>query len=269
MASPATDPGARPISADSILDSSLITCDGIELATRSWLFEGRARATVVLVHGLSASKDHPNVVALATKIRSCGVDVISYDARGHGSSGGSSTLGQMERNDVAAAVERARSRHARVVVVGASMGAVAALSYAESDPDLAGVVLVSSPANWRIPLRVRALLMVALTRTKPGRAVAARRSRVRIHHEWNPTEPPRSIAKRVVTTVPLAIVHGRRDRLIPLDSSLSVPSTEIPGTHSVVVPGMGHAFDPAGHDAICNALDWILKSGEGAPIPVR
>ena len=241
-------------------DSRLLTIDGVELATRSWLFDGDAHAIVVLVHGLSSTKDHPNVVALASKMKDRGIDVISYDARGHGASGGFSTLGDLERNDVAAAVTRARSRNGRVALVGASMGAIASLSYAQTDPDLAGVVVVSSPADWRVPLRVRALLTVVLARTKPGRLIAARRARVRIHPVWNPPEPPQSVAKRVVTAVPLAIVHGRRDRLIPFQSSLSVSITEVPGAHAVVVSGMGHAFDPVGHDAICDALDWVLST---------
>jgi pimeloyl-ACP methyl ester carboxylesterase len=238
--------------------SRLLTTDGIELATRSWLFDGHARAIVVLVHGLSSTKDHPDIVALASEIRDRGIDVLSYDARGHGESGGFSTLGNLERDDVAAAVVRARSRNTRVVLVGASMGAIATLGYAQTDPDLAGVVVVSIPADWRIPLRVRALLTVALTRTKPGRVIAARRSRVRIHPTWSPPEPPRHVAKRVVTAVPLAIVHGRGDRLIPFRSSLSVSITELPGAHAVVVSGMGHAFDPAGHEAIRSAVDWVL-----------
>jgi hypothetical protein len=32
----------------------------------------------------------------------------------------------------------------------------------------------------------------------------------------------------------------------------------MPSAHSVVVAGMGHAFDPAGHEAICDALEWVL-----------
>jgi alpha-beta hydrolase superfamily lysophospholipase len=239
----------------------LLTSDGVELATRSWLLDGEPRAIVVLVHGLSSTKDHPHLVALAPKIRDLGVDVMSYDARGHGESGGFSTLGDLERLDVAAAVVRARSRHPRVVLVGASMGAIAALAYAETDPDLAGVIVVSSPADWRIPFRLRALLTVALVRTRPGRLFTARHTRVRIHPVWNPAEPPRAVAKRVVSAVPLVIVHGQRDRLIPFNFSLSVSIEDMPDAHAVVVPGMGHAFDPAGHDSICDALDWVLKAG--------
>jgi alpha-beta hydrolase superfamily lysophospholipase len=242
------------------VEARLRTSDGVELATRAWWTDREPRAIVVLVHGLSSTKDHPHVVALATALQRRSLDVFSYDARGHGESGGVSTLGDLERLDVAAAVAFARTRHPRVVVVGASMGAIAALAYAQSDPGLAGVVVVSSPADWRIPFRVRALLTVALARTRPGRVVAARHTHVRIHPTWNPTEPPRSVATRVVGSVPLAIVHGRRDRLIPFNFSLTVSLAELGDAHSVVVPGMGHAFDPVRHEAICQALEWTLAA---------
>ncbi|HEX3795864.1 MAG TPA: alpha/beta fold hydrolase [Acidimicrobiales bacterium] len=240
-------------------EAHIVTSDGVELATRSWTSSDDAAAMVVLVHGLSATKDHPHVEALAKMINARGVDVVSYDARGHGESDGYSTLGDLERHDVAAAVQLARSRHARVALVGASMGAIAALAYAQSDPDLAGVVVVSSPGDWRIPLRLRALLTVALTRTGAGRRYSARHARVRIHPVWNPPEPPRAVAPKVVSLVPLAIVHGRRDRLIPFHFSLNVTTEALPEAHAVVVAGMGHAFDPVGHAAICDALEWVLS----------
>jgi pimeloyl-ACP methyl ester carboxylesterase len=240
--------------------SRLLTSDGVELATRTWSSNGQPRAAVILVHGLSSSKDHPHVVELAERIRSRSLDVLSYDARGHGESGGLCTLGDLERNDVAAAVAHARNSHPRVALVGASMGAIAAMAYAATDPGLAGVVVVSSPADWRIPFRIRALITFVLARTTVGRYFAERHTHVRIYPQWNPTEPPRSVAKKVVSAVPLAIVHGRNDRLIPFHFSLGVLSTEIPDAHAVVVPGMGHAFDPIGHESICDALDWALDA---------
>jgi uncharacterized protein len=246
----------------------LLTSDGVELATRSWSCEGEPRAIVILVHGLSASKDHPHVVGLAECIRARSLDVLSYDARGHGESGGLCTLGDLERNDVAAAVAHARLSHSRIALVGASMGAIAAMAYAATDPTLAGVVVVSSPADWRIPFRLRALGTVILARTKLGRLFSERHTHVRIYQEWNPTEPPRSVAKRVVSTVPLAIVHGRNDHLIPFHFSLGVSSTEMPEAHSVIVPGMGHAFDPVGYQSICEALDWTLNDAGSREVTV-
>ena len=69
------------------------------------------------------------------------------------------------------------------------------------------------------------------------------------------------MAKRVASSVPLAIVHGRNDHLIPFRFSLGVSNTEVPDAHAVVVPGMGHAFDPAGYGSICDALEWVLNAG--------
>ncbi len=37
----------------------LLTSDGVELATRTWSSDGEPRAIVILVHGLSSTKDHP------------------------------------------------------------------------------------------------------------------------------------------------------------------------------------------------------------------
>jgi alpha-beta hydrolase superfamily lysophospholipase len=241
--------------------SRLLTSDGVELAMRTWSCDGQPRGIVVLVHGLSSSKDHPHVVGLAERIRTLSLEVLSYDARGHGASEGLSTLGDLERNDVAAAVAFARLRHPRVVLVGASMGAIAAMAYAATDPDLAGVVVVSSPADWRIPFRARALFLVIMARTRLGRFVAERHTHVRIHPEWNPSEPPRLVARKVASAVPLAIVHGRNDHLIPFRFALGVSRAEVPDAHAVIVPGMGHAFDPVGYDSICDALDWVLSDG--------
>src|SRR5262249_8934690 len=103
------------------------TTHAARLSPRRWLHADAPRAAVVLVHGFSASADHPDVCDLAEVLHTDGVDVVCYDARGHGTSEGHSTLGDLERHDVAAAVDAARDRSDRVVLVGASMGAIAAL----------------------------------------------------------------------------------------------------------------------------------------------
>lgn len=237
----------------------MLTSDDVELATRQWSAGDRARAVVVLVHGFASSKDDRNVVKLAERLVFQDLDVFSYDARGHGESGGTCTLGDLEARDVAAAVAWARSRDAPVVLVGASMGGIAVLRHAAGNPDVTGLVVVSSPAEWRVPLRIRALVTAGLTRTTAGRWIAARRLRVRIHPVWSAAEPPRSLVTRV--TSPLAIIHGYRDRMIPPRAALELHLEGEPYRRLVLVPDMGHAFDPAGHAAIGEAIDWILDVG--------
>src|SRR5690606_6135123 len=82
--------------------------------------------------------------------------------------GGLCTLGDAERHDVAAAAAAARTLAPQVVVVGASLGAIAALRHAVDDAGLAGVVTVSAPARWRLRTP-RAALAALLTRTGAGR----------------------------------------------------------------------------------------------------
>ncbi|GBC86679.1 Putative aminoacrylate hydrolase RutD [bacterium HR12] len=209
------------------------------------------------MHGFTGSKDDPRLEAVARALAARDLDVLAYDARGHHASEGVCTLGDLERLDVAAAVAAARERAERVVTVGASMGAIAVLRYAAEDPDLAGVVSVSSPALWRLPRNARALLATALTRTRLGRLVAARRLHVRISPDWRDPDPPRTLAARIRS--PLAVVHGREDRLVPPSEAALLVSVA-PNGRLFLVPGMGHAFDAAAVPAIVEAVAWTLSA---------
>jgi pimeloyl-ACP methyl ester carboxylesterase len=233
----------------------VITVDGVELATRHWRATGTARAVIVISHGFNASKDHRDVVALAETLQAHGLDVVAYDARGHGESTGVSTLGHLEQHDVAAVVGWAQDRHPQVVLIGASMGAIAVLAHAAVTTEVVGVVAVSSPPDWHIPLRSRALVAAALARTRPGRWVAARRMAVYINPTWIPPQTARSLEPQI--NIPVAIIHGQRDRLIPYTSAL--PTSTNAQRQATIVPDMGHAFDRAGHGAITDAVDWILE----------
>ena len=166
------------------------TTDDVVLTGRHWVRTDAPRAAVVLVHGFTASANDPAVCDVAEALHADGVDVVCYDARGHGTSEGHSTLGDLERHDVAAAVEAARERNDRVVLVGASMGAIAALRYAAHADGLAGVVSVSCPAQWRLPRNVQGVLAAGLTRTRVGRAVASRWMGVQVAPRWTNPEPP-------------------------------------------------------------------------------
>jgi pimeloyl-ACP methyl ester carboxylesterase len=243
----------------------LETSDGVELATRRWPVSDGARAVVVLAHGLTATKDEPRLVALASELQRLGFEVIAYDSRGHGQSGGQCTLGDLERFDVAAVVEWARTRNRRVVLVGASMGAVGVLAYAATANDLTGVVTVSSPGEWRMPLRIRSMITASLARTRTGREFCRRRMNVRIA-PWTSPESPRSLVERI--SVPLAVVHGRRDGIIPPGAGLARVIGVAPGRSVALVQSMGHAFDPIGHKQICDAVAWALYQ-DGAVEPTR
>jgi alpha-beta hydrolase superfamily lysophospholipase len=221
-------------------------------------------AAVVIVHGFTASGECPHVEELAARLHDSGLDVVTYDARGHGASDGESTLGDTEQHDVAAAVALARTRTDQVMLVGASMGAIAALRYAVTDRDLVGVVLVSCPAEWRLPRNVRGLLAAAMTRTGAGRRLIGRLSGVRVASKWTNPAPPIELV--TLHASPIAFVHGTEDRFIrSRDAEQLYLATSAP-KRLTVVPGMGHAFGPEAVEPIYAALRWILQQPVDAPL---
>jgi alpha-beta hydrolase superfamily lysophospholipase len=237
---------------------TLLTIDGVRLTARRWQSNAvtRPRATVVVVHGFSASSQCPNVEGLAEALHEDGFDVLTYDARGHGTSEGESTLGDHEQHDVAAAVQLAREHTPEVVLVGASMGAIAALRYAATDPDLAGVVTVSCPSHWRLPRNVRGVLAAAMTRTGVGRRVTSRLCGVRVASRWTNPEPPAALVPRV--RAPFAIVHGTEDRFIPVRDAVELHDAATSPSRIDIVAGLGHAFEPPSIDAVRRSVAWTM-----------
>jgi pimeloyl-ACP methyl ester carboxylesterase len=235
----------------------LRTADGVDLAAAVTPADGTARGAVVLVHGFTASQDDPDVGDLRTALVTAGLDVVTYDGRGHGGSTGTCTLGGDERHDVAAAVAEARRRHDGVVVVGASMGAIAALGHAAEDDQLAGVVTVSSPARWRLH-GLPTLAAALLTKTRAGRKVLASHARVRVAPRIKMGPEPRSLASRL--RIPLAVIHGTADRFMPVEEADELFRSAGGRRRIDVLPGMGHAFHPLAAARIVDTVSWALAS---------
>ncbi len=193
------------------------------------------------------------------------MDVLTYDGRGHGASGGLSTLGDRERLDVAAALERAAGLEAPIVVTGISMGAIAALGALVAplpgadeslNGQVHGLVTVSSPARWRRRPNLRTFYLTLLTTTRWGRRVASRSPGVRIAKERGMPVPP---AQAVASLhIPLALVHGARDRTIPVDEALLLYENASEPRRLAVIPGMGHALDEAGRAGVVDSVEWLL-----------
>ncbi len=124
--------------------------DGIALKGW-WVPAPGAKGTVVLVHGLNRSR--LEMVSKTAFLHAQGWNALLFDLRAHGESGGTMrTLGYLERGDVHAAVEVARSRAAPtapVVLWGISFGGATAVFAAARDPLVAAVVCDSSFRSLR------------------------------------------------------------------------------------------------------------------------
>ena len=165
------------------------------------------------------------------------------------------TLGNDEDLDVAAAASAAHELAERVVVVGASMGAIAALRYAADHDDLDGVVTVSCPARWQLRT-LRTVFAAAVTQTWPGRRFLERSAGVRVAPTKMRLDSPEVLAARI--TCPLAIVHGLADRFMPALEASRLHDQATCRRRLDLVPAMGHAFDEVGTQTILAAVAWCI-----------
>ncbi|WP_079147302.1 alpha/beta hydrolase [Streptomyces griseochromogenes] len=218
----------------------------------------------VIAHGFTGDVDRPHVRRVADALARYG-SVVTFSFRGHGASGGRSTVGDREVLDLAAAVGWARGfGHARVVSVGFSMGGSVVLRHAALHPGTVdAVVSVSAPARWyyrgTAPMRRLHWLV-----TRPeGRLVGRYGLRTRIHHrDWNPVPlSPAEAVPRIAPT-PLLIVHGDRDGYFPLDHPRML--AEAAGGHGELwlEPGMGHAEHAADDGLLARIGHWsVARAG--------
>jgi pimeloyl-ACP methyl ester carboxylesterase len=242
-----------------VISSEVRTVDGVTLSVSAVTAPGDARdVAVVVAHGFGATKNEARVDGVARALRDAGFSTVTYDARGHGESGGVSTLGVFERHDVAAAADVARELAPRVVLVGASMGAIAVLGHATGRDDVAGIVTVSCPATWTLPRNARGVLAAAMTQTRLGRSVARRRMAVRIASGTDRGDPPVVLTRSV--RAPVAVVHGAVDPFIGVDAATRLAQDAGGPARVTIVPGLAHAFEPvdvAGPQVV-DAVEWVL-----------
>jgi pimeloyl-ACP methyl ester carboxylesterase len=120
------------------------TRDHLEL-TGWWISSGQAETVFVFIHGYMMNRSE--LTATAYMLWRRGADCLLFDLRAHGDSGGKMTgFGWIEREDVRAAVEFARTRNpgAKVVLVGSSMGGAAAAVAVAEDRSLADALILDS-----------------------------------------------------------------------------------------------------------------------------
>ncbi|MFE7166854.1 alpha/beta hydrolase [Streptomyces sp. NPDC057616] len=222
----------------------------------------------VIAHGFTGDADKPHVRRVVEAFAQYGA-VVSFSFRGHGASGGRSTVGDREVLDLAAAVRWARGLgHARVVTVGFSMGGSVVLRHAalygpgregRTEASTDAVVSVSAPARWyyrgTAPMRKLHWLV-----TRPeGRLVGRYGFGTRIHHrEWDPVPlSPVEAVPRIAPT-PLLVVHGDRDGYFPLDHPRTLAAAA--GDHGElwIEGGMGHAEHAATDDLLDRIGDWAV-----------
>jgi len=235
------------------IDSASVDAASVDVPAR-WL-------AIVVAHGFTGSWRRPSLRRIASVLAATG-GVVSFDFRGHGRSGGSSTVGDREVLDLEAAVGWARDLgYERVCTLGFSMGAAVAVRHAGLLRGVDAVAAVSGPSRWyyrgTTPMR-RAHWVIE----RPlGRLVGRLALGTRISADgWDPMpEPPHEVAARI-SPVPLLIVHGDADRYFPLEHAEMLYSAAAEPKELWIEPGFGHAETAAPDELLRRIATWLATT---------
>ncbi|MGE5088066.1 MAG: alpha/beta fold hydrolase [Candidatus Levyibacteriota bacterium] len=250
-----------------------------------------ASPTMVFVHG--AANDH-SVFALQSRYFAWhGWNVLAIDLPGHGRSEGPALADVRSIADWIAAVVAAcagTSPRRNAVLVGHSLGALAALECAARHPQSVAKIALLGPA---VPMPVSDDLLAAAARNDhvayemingwsyaPGSQIGGNRnpglwmlgSAMRLMERTSEGvlstdllachRYADGLAAAAALRCPALVVMGERDVMAPPRNAKSLIGA-LPDAHSVTLPGCGHALTIEQPDAVLEAL----RSFIGAAVP--
>jgi pimeloyl-ACP methyl ester carboxylesterase len=219
---------------------TLVTDDGVPIEAVH--LAGDRGLGFVVAHGFTLNWQVPHLWRVANRLNLQG-GVVAFDFRGHGRSGGATTLGDKEINDVDAAVRYMRDLgYGQVVTVGFSMGASIVLRHAGLIGGVDAAVSVSGPGRWYYRGTPSMRRVHWAVEHKIGRMLAKRFMNTRISQgRWDPVPLPPAEAAALIAPTPLLIVHGDRDEYFPADHAEQLFEAASQPKELWIVPGLGHA----------------------------
>jgi pimeloyl-ACP methyl ester carboxylesterase len=255
-------PGPFPRNAET---ATLRAADGVRLAATHLPRE--TDTCVVVAHGFSGTHTKPWQARVANGLARHAA-VVAFDFRGHGRSGGVSTLGELEVLDVEAAVAWARRLgYANVVTCGWSMGGSCVIRHAALVGGVDAVVSVSATSRWRVRDTKPMRRLHWVVERRAGRVVGRHWLKTRLAREWeDEPESPVEVVGRVAPA-PLLIVHGDRDSYFPLEHPRALYAAANEPKELWLITGFAHAESGATDelfDRIGSHLPALLARGPGA-----
>lgn len=233
------DPGRHGIAYQAVSFASPL--DGVPLSGWYMASSHSTGRAIVIVPGLDNNRLVSGIaLRLAPGLLAAGFDVLTFDLRGEGESGGVPiTFGARERWDVLGAVREAQAHgDRRVGVLGFSLGAVSAILAAAGSPDIVAVVAESSFAD----------LTETLTRELadadhlPAPAVAYGLALYSLLSGTDPNDVSPVRAVGAIAPRPVLIIHGAADQTVPVsDSERLLAAAGAPTADRWLVPGGRHA----------------------------
>ncbi|MQA27452.1 MAG: alpha/beta fold hydrolase [Micromonosporaceae bacterium] len=241
---------------------SLRTEDGVRIdACHRAAANGAADLAIVVAHGFTGSWRRVPQSRIASALAAT-AGVVGFDFRGHGRSGGHSTVGDREILDVQAAAQHARGLgYQRVATVGFSMGASVVIRHAGLIGGVNAVAAVSGPGRWYFRGTPRMRTVHWVVEQPVGRLVGRLALRTRIASaRWDPVPEQPTIAAARISPTPLLVVHGDRDPYFPVGHAHALHDAARPPKQLWIESGYGHAESAANPDLIARIGRWLREA---------
>jgi pimeloyl-ACP methyl ester carboxylesterase len=245
---------------------TIVTDDGVPIDTAH--LAGDSELAIVLAHGFTLNWQHGAVWRAATRLNRVG-GVVTFDFRGHGRSGGESTLGDREIRDVEVVVAYARELGYRcVATVGFSMGASIVLRHAGLIGGVDAVVSVSGPGRWYYRGTKSMQRVHWAVEHRAGRMVTRKFKGTRISDgRWDPVPLSPAEAAARLSPIPLLIVHGDQDEFFPVDHAEQLYEAAREPKELWIIPGFGHAESGARPALLDRIGGWVAEAVSMAASP--
>ena len=246
---------AKPV----VTAKTLVTEDGVPIEAIH--LPGERDLAIVVAHGFTLSWQRPAVWRIANRLNRM-AGVITFDFRGHGRSGGLSTLGDREIYDLDVAVAYARELgYQRIATVGFSMGSSIVLRHAGLIGGLDAVVSVSGPGRWYYRGTEPMRRVHFAVEHRLGRFVTRRWLKTRISPEgWKLVPVPPAEAAAQIAPVPLLIVHGDKDHYFPPEHARQLYLAAREPKEFWLLPGMGHAEAACSAELVDRIGAWVKRA---------
>jgi alpha-beta hydrolase superfamily lysophospholipase len=250
-------PGRRLVERQPATPVETVDFDGAGVRLKGWWFHaaGTKRGTVIVMHGVADNRG--SAVGMAEHFLAEGFDVVAYDSRAHGESGGDAcTYGFYEKDDLRRVMDRVAG--APFVLIGTSLGAAVSLQAAAEDDRIAVVVAAATFSDLRSVAADRAPFFASKANIADALRIAEETAKFHVDEV-----SPVAAAARI--HVPVLLLHGERDDETPNVHSRRIFAALHEPRRLIIVPGAGHNECYNG-SAVWRDIDgWIEKALAARP----
>lgn len=225
-----------------------VSFKGEGISLRGWRGKasGVRRGTLIYLHGVADNR--ASGAGVLDRFRMRGFDVVAYDSRAHGDSGGdAATYGFFEKEDLRRVLDGIDA--GPIVLIGSSLGAAVALQAAAVDQRISAVVAAEVFSDLQTVVKERAPFFISAGNVDKAIQVTEQNGKFRM----GAVSP--ELAARTIK-VPVLLIHGADDTDTLPDHSRRVFAALDGPKRLILVPGAKH--NQSLHGAVWEDIErWV------------